>query len=142
MSARDIDAMVRGAGLKRTPSRVAVVRALAKSERPMSHPEVMNVLAAHGFDRATVYRNLLDLTKVGILRRSDHGDHVWRYELVTREHAKDHLHFVCTDCGAISCLPKSVTVAIRGVGNAPRSVRAREVAVQLSGRCNGCAERV
>ena len=60
-------------------------------------------------------------------------------QMPVRAHASEHLHFVCTDCGSISCLP-TVTVAIRATGEAPRSVRAREVAVQLSGLCNGCAE--
>ena len=139
-STRDIEAMVRRAGLRRTPSRVEVVRALTQSRRPMSHPEVMDALAAHAFDRVTVYRNLLDLAEAGVLRRSDHGDHVWRYELAADDHAREHAHFVCVACGDVSCL-RGVTVAIRSSAHAPRSVRVREVSVQLSGRCDACVGR-
>lgn len=132
--------MLRNAGLKRTTSRIEVVRAVAKSRRPMSHTEVIRALASRGFDRVTLYRNLLDLAEVGVLRRTDHGDHVWRYEMVSREtHVAEHPHFVCTDCGRVACLT-GVAVEITAFDNsAPRSVRSHKVAVQLSGRCNACA---
>jgi Fur family ferric uptake transcriptional regulator len=139
-STDEIESMVRGAGLRRTTSRVEVVRTIARSRSPMSHPDVIKALAAHAFDRVTLYRNLLDLADVGVLRRTDHGDHVWRYELASDDtHAGDHLHFVCTDCGSVSCLA-GVTIDIRATSRAPRSVRSRRVKVQLSGRCDHCAK--
>ena len=140
LGTREIEALVRRAGLRRTPSRVEVVRALVHGGRPMSHPEVMDALATHGFDRVTVYRNLLDLAEVGVLRRSDLGDHVWRYELTANEQKHDHAHFVCVSCGGVLCL-SGVTVAIRGATGAPRAVRSRDVSVQLSGRCDHRTER-
>ncbi len=109
---------------------------------PVSHPELFEALAQQGFDRATLYRNLVDLAEAGIVRRTDLGDHVWRYELRLSEgHVIEHPHFVCTDCGEVACLP-GVDVKIVSSGNhneTPRSVRSRKVAVQLSGRCNQCA---
>jgi len=134
-----IATMLRGAGLKRTASRVAVARVVVKAGRPMSHPEVVKALAGRGFDRATLYRNLVDLADAGLLRRSDHGDHVWRFEMVSRtKHVGQHPHFVCTDCGRVACLT-DVAIEIIAGGGAPRAVRSRNVAVQLSGRCNACA---
>jgi len=50
--------------------------------------EVFAELQAEGWDRATLYRNLVDMTDAGLLRRVDLGDHVWRYEL---EHRVDQL---------------------------------------------------
>src|SRR5438067_7954895 len=69
-------------GLRRTAPRVAVLDLLARAGGPLSHGEVAAELAERGFDRATVYRNLLDLTDVELVRRTDPGDHVWRFELV------------------------------------------------------------
>jgi Fur family ferric uptake transcriptional regulator len=108
---------------------------------PVSHPELFEALAQQGFDRATLYRNLVDLAEAGIVRRTDLGDHVWRYEMRSSEdgHVIEHPHFVCTDCGEVACLP-GVDVKIVSSGNeTPRSVRSHKVAVQLSGRCNQCA---
>jgi Fur family ferric uptake transcriptional regulator len=107
---------------------------------PVSHPELFEALADAGFDRATLYRNLIDLAEAGIVRRTDLGDHTWRYELRASEdgHVVEHPHFVCTGCGEVACLP-GVAVKIVSNGEAPRSVRTRKVAVQLSGRCNECA---
>jgi Fur family ferric uptake transcriptional regulator len=131
---------LRKAGLRSTGPRLAVLRWLSRSGVPVSHPELFEALADAGFDRATLYRNLVDLAGAGIVRRTDLGDHVWRYELRSSEdgHVIEHPHFVCTRCGEVACLP-GVAVKIVSTGEAPRSVRARKVAVQLTGRCNECA---
>ena len=139
--ASELRDVLRGAGLRGTGARIAVLRWLSRSTAPVSHAELFEALAEEGFDRATLYRNLVDLAEAGIVRRTDLGDHVWRYELRSSEdgHVIEHPHFVCTDCGEVACLP-GVAVKITSNGNeAPRAVRARKVAVQLSGRCNQCA---
>jgi Fur family ferric uptake transcriptional regulator len=107
----------------------------------VSHPELFVALADAGFDRATLYRNLVDLAGVGIVRRTDLGDHVWRYELRSSEdgHVVEHPHFVCTGCGEVACLPGVAVRIVATSAETPRSVRSRKFAVQLSGRCNECA---
>jgi Fur family ferric uptake transcriptional regulator len=126
--------VLRKAGLRSTGPRVAVLRWLERMGTPVSHPELFEALAQQGFDRATLYRNLVDLAE-------DLGDHVWRYELRSSEgHVIEHPHFVCTDCGEVACLPGvDVKIVSSGSNETPRSVRSRKVAVQLSGRCNQCA---
>jgi Fur family ferric uptake transcriptional regulator len=133
--------MLREAGLRSTGPRVAVLRYLCRSTAPVSHAELFEVLASDGFDRATLYRNLVDLAESGLVLRTDLGDHVWRYELRkegANGHMVEHPHFVCTDCGGVACLP-GVAVTIVSTPEAPRSVRTRKVTVQLTGRCNDCA---
>lgn len=137
----ELRARLRAAGLRATSARVAVLGALAGLERPVSHGEVCDVLAADGFDRATVYRNLADLTEAGLVRRTDHGDHLWRFELVGRDvhEAPDpHPHFVCTECGSVECLPDGVVVVSSGKG-APKAIRTGVYEVQVRGACNACA---
>src|SRR4051812_24845920 len=80
--ATDHPSTLRGAGLRRTGPRVAVLERLEAATAPLSHGEVAAMLTPAGFDRATVYRNLIDLVKKGLVRRADLGDHVWRFELV------------------------------------------------------------
>jgi Fur family ferric uptake transcriptional regulator len=137
----ELQDVLRKAGLRSTGPRIAVLRWLSRSGTPVSHPEMIEALAGAGFDRATLYRNLVDLAEAGIVRRTDLGDHVWRYELRSSEdgHVIEHPHFVCTDCGEVACLPGVAVKIVSSSNETPRSVRARKVAVQLSGRCNACA---
>lgn len=133
-------ARIRQAGLRSTAPRVSVLRRLVLAKRPMSHAELVEELYDEGFDRATLYRNLVDLADAGIVTRTDLGDHVWRFELRREADGEDglHPHFTCTDCGNVECLP-DVSVEITSPGEARRALRDRGLQVQLKGRCDACA---
>ena len=60
---------LRQAGLRSTGARLAVLRVLERASSPMSHAEVHEQVVEDGFDRATIYRNLMDLTDAGMLAR-------------------------------------------------------------------------
>jgi Fur family ferric uptake transcriptional regulator len=132
---------LRAAGLRSTGARVAVLRVLERAPAPMSHAEVHDRVAGEGFDRATIYRNLIDLTDAGLLSRSDAGDHVWRFELRGEgaAHAAAHAHFVCTDCGDVSCLPDEVVRLVPASEGVPRAIGERQIEVQVKGVCDRCA---
>lgn len=125
---------VRGKGLRATPPRLAVLELLRTTQVPMSHADVADRLAGSPWDRATIYRNLTDLAEVGLVRRTDMGDHIWRFEAVSGDH--DHPHFICTECGGVECLPE-IELAIRRA-KAPRAVKQRKVEVHVRGRCDSC----
>ena len=132
---------VRAKGLRATPSRLAVLELLRSSDTPMSHGDVADRLASQAWDRDTIYRNLTDLAEAGLVRRTDVGDHVWRFEAVSDEHAAAaHPHFVCTECGTVECLPE-IELAMRPAtrGKPPRSVKQRQVEVHVRGLCDACA---
>jgi Fur family ferric uptake transcriptional regulator len=139
-SPSEVRDLVRAAGLRSTMPRVAVLQQLLEATTPLTHAEIVESLADQGFDRATIYRNLTDLTEVGILLRTDLGDHVWRFEL-RKEDAKGggavHPHFVCTDCGTVECLPDDA-VRITPTARMPRAIRGADVEVQLKGLCDAC----
>ena len=132
---------LRAAGLRATAPRVAVLRALHGEGAPSTHGEVFATLAEHGWDRATLYRNLVDMTEAGLLRRVDLGDHVWRYELVStavgdgHEDAQ-HPHFLCTACGDLACLP-DVRVELPSAG-VPSALSQGSVSIQFRGVCDRC----
>ncbi len=138
----EFQALLREAGLRSTSPRVAVLSYFHDHEGPNSHAELFGALGEKGFDRATIYRILIDLADAGILYRTDLGDHVWRFELVrgvgSVKHTEDHPHFVCVDCGEVSCLP-GVSVKLEGQTKTPKSVTKNRVAVQIKGRCDNCA---
>jgi Fur family transcriptional regulator, ferric uptake regulator len=137
----DLRALIRGRGLRATAPRLAVLRSLLAGKTPVSHGDLAEQLAPEGWDRATIYRNLIDLTEAGLVRRSDIGDHVWRFELLREEsnhNAAEHPHFMCNRCGEVVCLPDEI-VEVKATRGLPRSLRKMDVEIQIRGRCDRCA---
>ena len=136
-TSKEIKALIREAGLRCTQSRLTVLQRLVEASAPLSHADLAEELVPDGYDQATVYRNLTDLTEAGLLNRLDLGDHIWRFEFRGDEHHDDeHPHFMCTDCGEISCLA-TVDIQYDGGGQSPPLVG--EVnEIFLKGRCAKC----
>ncbi len=132
---------IRAAGLRVTGPRISVLTTLAAAPTPLSHGEVADKLEDAGIDRATIFRNLQDLTEGRILRRTDLGDHIWRYELAGGDgaHPSDgHPHFVCSQCATVSCISGAV-VTVKAPRTAPATLRRGAFEVQLRGLCDACA---
>lgn len=101
----DPRALIRGKGLRATPARIAVCEVLQQATGPVTHAEVASVLGGRGTDQTTVFRNLNDLAEVGLVRRLEVGDHLYRFEWCgSLEAEPGHAHFVCVDCGEVTCL--------------------------------------
>jgi Fur family ferric uptake transcriptional regulator len=138
---------IRGVGLRCTPARVAVLHHLEIATGPLTHAEVSEALHHLGFDRATIYRNLTELTEAGLASRVELGDHVWRFEAKRAgggHKVDDHPHFVCTTCGEVSCLD-DVQVAITRRSAAGKPVKrpaadriSSVTEILLKGRCGKC----
>jgi len=104
----------------------------------MSHSEIVAALAQHTWDRSTLYRNLMDLAEAGLLRRSELGDHTWRFEVACDHGHADHTaHFMCRICGAIACLP-DLTVTPRSGQTLPKALTDTDIEVRILGRCDAC----
>ena len=101
----EIRALLRSSGLRSTPARIAVLQELRQATSPMTHADLAEKLVPIGFDKATVFRNLTDLSEANLIRRNELGDHVWRFEIRDPDADDDqHPHFVCVDCGTVTCL--------------------------------------
>lgn len=140
VSLADLRTQLRGAGLRATTARLAVLRHLIEHGAPVTHGDVAERLGVQGIDRATVYRNLMDLTEAGLARRTDVGDHVWRFELLAggRAHAEsEHPHFICSQCGVVECLPGDA-VQVKPVRGLSKAARRRGVQIQVRGVCSSC----
>lgn len=128
---------IRSRGLRATPARVSTLILLRDSASPLTHAEVSEALGSLGFDKATLFRNLNDLSEVGLIRRTELGDHVWRFEATDpdSEGSGGHPHFVCVDCGTVTCLDRvQLTAGSRrqsdGVGVITE--------ILLRGHCHAC----
>ncbi|MCB9593378.1 MAG: transcriptional repressor [Sandaracinaceae bacterium] len=130
---------LREAGLRATNARTLVLECLTEAGRALTHAEVCEAVSDHGYDRATLYRNLMDLTNGGLVNRTDLGDHLWRFELAGAggHDSSAHPHFVCQECGDVSCLPDDA-VSLNARRGAPRALRQKNVEIQIRGVCNDC----
>lgn len=151
----DLRALVRQAGLKCTPARLAVLEQLTATHGPSTHAEIHEALAGRGFDRATIYRNLSDLQEHKLVSRVDVGDQAARFELTAAHgHAAAHPHFRCDSCGDVLCvdgvkvvLPKAARPAGRPAARpagGPRAAKAvprgigSVTEIFLRGLCTRC----
>ena len=124
-------------GLRTTAARLAVVHWLQRAKSPATHADIAADLVPLGFDKATVLRNLTDLVEAGLVTRKELGDHVWRFELRDETHPDgcEHAHFICVDCGSVTCLhklelPASSMKSIKVVG--------RVTEILIRGHCHLC----
>lgn len=133
----ELQALLRGAGLRSTAARMAVLQRLRRATSPLSHAELADQLMPLGFDKATIFRNLADLTDAGLVVRAELGDHVWRFEVRDQHHREDgqHPHFVCIDCGSVTCLDQTpLEKQLKSVNDQV----GRVTEILLRGHCNNC----
>ncbi|QDU39275.1 Transcriptional regulator PerR [Maioricimonas rarisocia] len=134
---QEIRELLRSSGIRATPARIAVLQELRGAHAPLTHADVAEKLVPLGFDKATVFRNLADLTEAELISRTELGDHVWRFEVIDPERpgGDKHPHFVCVECGSVTCLgDMQFTTGSRR--------RAKEIAriteILIKGHCADC----
>lgn len=132
--------ILKQAGLRSTAARVGVLRHLAGHGKPVSHGEVVDSLNEFGFDQSTIYRVLHELTDAALLTKLDLGDQIRRFEFRTAasQHELEHPHFMCVDCGKVTCLEEFTFQLTPSRG--PRRDKLGEITeVLLRGHCGQCA---
>ncbi len=133
-----VRAIIRKVGIRATPARISALLELRAATSPLTHADLSDRLVPLGFDKATVFRNLNDLTEAGLVSRTELGDHVWRFEAIDPDHPdkSSHPHFVCTQCGTIQCLESMefTTVSKRKAESIGRITN-----ILLKGECTDCA---
>ncbi len=93
-------------GIRHTPNRILVYRALADSDRPMSLNDLENSLLT--MDKSSIFRVLTLFREHGVLHDFEDGRGVLHYELCMCDGecdlADNHLHFYCEHCQKSFCL--------------------------------------
>lgn len=133
----EIRELIRNKGLRSTNARITVIQKLKNSSSPVSHAELADLLVPQGFDKATVFRNLNDLADVGLVTRTELGDHVWRFEFSdpTNPHVGLHPHFYCIDCGSVTCLPEK---DFKHIPSTESSEIGNITEILIKGHCSNC----
>jgi Fur family peroxide stress response transcriptional regulator len=86
--------------------------------------------------RATVYKNLRELTEEGLVRQLDSCGSVKHYDAELYE----HYHFVCRNCGRIEDLPgKTAEISLDFSSDWFASRTVDEKALVVYGKCENCS---
>ena len=124
-------------GVKATPNRLLVARALASAGRPLSLMELEAQLET--IDKSAIFRTLgafKDAHLVHVLEDSGEGV---RYELChSHHHDHDddiHVHFYCTKCHRTFCLEDTPVPPVQ----VPEGYEVESVSYLLKGVCPECA---
>lgn len=99
MKSRDNAIILKQAGLKITPHRLAVYAFLVLNHTPLLVKYIHEKLKKTAIDQVTVYRVLRSFVEKGLVKQIDLGDGQAYFELVD-EH--DHHHVVCQKCKKIA----------------------------------------
>jgi len=92
----DLESLLRKKGLKVTTTRVNILRLLKTKHTPQCLETIAHALGAN-CDQATIYRNLRDFHRTGILEAHVFGDKKTWYALAP--HGNGHSHYLrCISC--------------------------------------------
>ena len=135
--------LIREFKLRATPARVLVLHLLAEQAGPVSYSDLVDIVQSqttpsNECDPATIYRNLVKFTEVGLTRVASQVHGKPRYELASRPDVSihKHPHFFCTECKMLSCLPGETLTYLSLSDHWKESIT--QASIQLQGLCPKC----
>lgn len=136
-SAAELAKRCRAAGLKLTPQRLAIYRALVKR---FDHPSAEAIYRAvqpsmPSLSLGTVYKTIDSLVRAGLVEEVSRFGETKRYDA----NLSPHHHLICTQCQSIRDIawPGSEAIA---PPIAESGFSATEVHIQVLGVCRDCVE--
>jgi Fur family ferric uptake transcriptional regulator len=137
-----IGELLRAHGLRRMPSRIAVLAVLEPLDGHLSvadiHQRIVDVTGAAAPDLATVYRAVTTLVEQGVLHALAVEGGVSTYGLTETPHH----HAVCTRCGTIIEVPaKRLSAALEHAIEGSSFTLSDQAGLTLHGLCPRCQTR-
>ena len=136
-----IGALLRSHGLRRTPSRIAVLAALEPVDGHLSvadiHQRILKSLVIGGQapDLATVYRTVTTLVDLGVLHALAADGGPTTYGLA----ATPHHHAVCTECATVIEVPApKLSAALEHAIEGSSFTLSDQAGLTLHGLCPDC----
>lgn len=135
-SVEKVLALVRARGGRATPSRRILLEVLFDSDAHLSAEELAEAVQARAPDvhLSTIYRNLEDLQRLGVIAHTHLGHGPSTYQLAFLAHA----HFICEECGAMIEAPDEL---FRGLARTAKSRLGFSIDPHhfaILGRCSDC----
>jgi Fe2+ or Zn2+ uptake regulation protein len=125
-----------------TRGRRAIVEVLARSDAPLSIPQVLE--RNRSLAQSSAYRNLAELERAGIVHRIVTSDEFSRYELAEDLTEHHHHHLICSHCGEVrdftvpGALEDELDRALDRIAGA-HGFAADHHRLDLVGTCSTCA---
>ena len=139
LSKDETQALLKEHGLRVTEPRVVILQNLAQASHPLSHSELLDRLGTVSWDSSTTFRTLKKLVEEKLAVIASRIDGIDRYAFGEAGHADhEHAHFVCNDCGEVSCLPESLQPKVKA--DDPWAQSVKQAQMQLRGECPDCIE--
>lgn len=139
MKQKDIDQLIELAGIRPSPVRILLLRALDNADGPLSSQELEEILET--VNRSSITRTLSLFTKVGIVHSVEDGSGAVRYEIChaigSSDHQDLHPHFHCTICGKTYCFENVPIPQI----DIPKGYVPASVNFVIKGTCPECVKR-
>ena len=121
-----------------TPQRVALLGALCDSPTHPTADQLYRVVRRElpTVSPATIYRNLHEMVRAGLINMLEHASGPARYDAVL----DDHHHFICTRCGGVTDVYLAkVSYALDAARSRMQPGHVESAEVQLRGICSSCA---
>jgi len=128
---------LRQADLKATPTRLAVLSLLEKTNRPVDVGSIIDYLKENSIkaDPATVFRIVNLFTEKGLTRQIHLNEGKFRYEPSSKE---DHHHLICNTCGSIEDISDcSIDVLVKEI-NKKKKFLVKNHSLEFFGVCKQC----
>lgn len=138
-STRSPEELLRQAGMKATPSRIAIMKALNESKKPLSINGIKIMLGKSLTDQATIYRTIETLVSKGLARLVNFQHDHQHYELVDTSH---HHHLICKTCDTVVDVSKCDTGKLeKEIKKNGGFAQVDSHALEFFGICKKCARR-
>ena len=132
----DVLALVRKQGGRATPARRLLLQALFGTQEHRSAEELAAEVRSHAPDvhLSTVYRNLEELERLGVIDSTRMGEGPATYHLATAAHG----HLVCEKCGSMTEVPDDMFEALVRSAQATYGFAINPHRFAATGRCASC----
>ena len=109
--------MLKTAQLRVTQQRLDILKILLGAKTPLNREQITEMLGKNGPNKVTIYRILERLFNKGLVHKAFVGDRTWHYELAHNCTVDQcHPHFICNNCGKVTCLYDIHFPLVEGLG--------------------------
>ena len=135
----DVLTLVRSRGGRATPARRLLLDALFGSSEHRSADDLAAQVHARAPDvhLSTIYRNLEELERLGVIDSTRLGSGPATYHLATASHG----HLACEQCGTMTEVPDEIFAGLTRAAEAAYGFAINPHRFAVTGRCAGCQQR-
>ena len=129
--------MLKVAKLYCTKCRVAILKVLAKADKPLNQDQIARKLGKNRLNKVTIYRTLESFCQAGLVHKAFIDKRAEYFELSDRcGEIQCHPHFTCKSCGVTNCLVGLSVPVVKGL---KKGFVIHRQQIRLEGLCPACA---